>query len=316
MTKSSRRGFVTSTMAAGAAALSAVPNVLASSSNAAAQGGGKEKLKFVVEVGNVGNGSVEDAIQYAKDLQFPAISVTWPRVPGFQETGVVDADRLKAIKAQIEQAGLLCHSMQGSIPRGVLAGGAEADAQYEKLARTFQAMGAAKIDLLMAFAPASRNAQWDQVVGFYKRIMKDLEANGVRIASHSGGLLNSYASMSRLIQAVPSPNNGFCFCTGNVWHAEHEKIYDIPAEVAKRFFFVHVRNVKTGEGEKEYYFDQGDINMPRLLASINKAGFRGYIRSEHLPTDRYNKPSAQSDVGTAWAQGYMRALQELNAIGT
>jgi D-mannonate dehydratase len=311
MSKTSRRGFVTSTLAAGAAALSVAPQpVLASSSNAAFQGGGKEKLKFVVEVGNIGSGNVDDAIQYAKDLGIQAISVPWERVPGFRENGSVDADRLKAIRAQVEQAGLVFHSMQASIPRGVLAGGAEAEAQFEALRRSFQAMSAARVDLLMAFAPVSRNASWDQVVGFYRRLMKDAEPSGVRIASHTLGTLMTYAAMNRLIQEVPSPNNGFCFCTGNVWHGEGEKIYDIPPQVASRFFFIHIRQVKTGLGEKPFWFDEGDIDFPKMLGALRKAGFRGYWRSEHLPTDNYGKPMA-SDVGTAWVQGYMRALQQL-----
>lgn len=307
MRKSSRRGFVTNTVAAGAAAFAAVPG---QSWAAAPQGAAGEKLKFVVEVGNIGTGSVEEAILYAKDLGIPAISVPWVRVPGFQEAGSLDAGRLKAVRAQVEQAGLMFHSMQGSIPRGTLAGGAEAETQFDAVRRSFEAMAEAKVDLLMAFAPASRNAQWEQIVEFYGRLMKEVEPHGIRVASHSGGSIRSYAALSRLIEAVPSPNNGICFCTGNVWHDEFENIYNIPPELARRFFFVHIRNVKTGEGEKEYWFDEGDIDIPRMMAALRDVGYRGYIRSEHLPTDRYGKPP-ESDVGTAWAQGYMRAVQQL-----
>jgi D-mannonate dehydratase len=302
---------MTGAIAAGAAALSGVPEkALAGNSNAGSQGPGKEKLNFVVEAGNIGTGSLEEAIQYAKDLGIPAISVPWVRVPGFQEKGVVDAGRLKAIRAQIEAAGLVFHSMMASIPREVLAGGAEADARFAALRQSFEAMAAARVDLLAAFAPARRDVAWDQLVGFYRRLMKDLEPNGVRFASHSGGAILTYAAMNRLLQEVPSPNNGFCFCTGNVWHGEGEKIYDIPQQLANRFFYVHMRNVKTGQGEKEYWFDEGDINVPKMIAALRKVGYRGYIRSEHLPTDHYGQ-ARESDVGTAWAQGYMRAVQQL-----
>jgi D-mannonate dehydratase len=311
MARSSRRRFVTSTIAAGAAAFGAVPGqVLASRSNAGFQGRGKEKMRFVVEAGNIGGGSLEEAIQYAKDLGIPAMSVPWVRVPGFKEKGVVDADRLKAIRVQVEQAGLVFHSMMASIPREVLAGGAEADAQFAALRQSFQAMAAARVDLLSAFAPARKDVPWEQLVGFYRRLMKELEPNGVRFASHSGGAFVTYATMSRLLQEVPSPNNGFCFCTGNVWHGEGERIYDIPPQLAARFFYVHMRNVKTGQGEKEYWFDEGDIDVPKMIGALGKVGYRGYIRSEHLPTDHYGQPR-ESDVGTAWAQGYMRAVQQL-----
>ena len=158
--------------------------------------------------------------------------------------------------------------------------------------------------------PLRKDVPWEQLVAFYRRLMKELEPNGIRFASHSGGLLVSYAMMSRLLKEVPSPNNGFCFCTGNVWHAEGERIYDIPPQLAGRFFYVHMRNVKTGQGEKEYWFDEGDIDIPRMMGALRKVGYRGYIRSEHLPTDHYGQPR-ESDVGTAWAQGYMRAIQQL-----
>ena len=310
MSTSSRRGFVTGTIAAGAAALTAAPS-MAGNSNAGFQGGAKEKLKFVVEVGNIGGGTVEEAIAYAQKLQIPAISVPWVRVPGFQENGFLDGDKLKAVRAQIEQAGLLFHSMQGSIPRPALTGGAEGEKAFVSLRKTFQAMGAAKADLLMGFVPAPQNAPWEQVVTLYRNLMKEMEPAGIRLASHTYQAINNWATMSKLIKDVPSPNNGFTYCTGNVWHGEHENIYNIPSDVASRIWFLHIRNVKTGQGEKEFWFDQGDIDFPKLLASLRKIGYKGYMRSEHLPTDNYRLPKDQSDLGTAWVQGYMRAMQQL-----
>jgi sugar phosphate isomerase/epimerase len=311
MGKSSRRRFVANTIAAGAAAFGAVPGrVLAGASHAGLQARAREKMNFVVEAGNIGSGSLEEAIQYAKDLGIPAMSVPWVRVQGFKETGVLDGDRLKAVRAQIEQAGLVFHSMMASIPREVLAGGAEADTRFAALRQNFQAMATARVDLLSAFAPARNDVPWDQLVGFYRRLMKDLEPTGVRFASHSGGAFITYAKMSQLLKDVPSPNNGFCFCTGNVWHGEGEKIYDIPPQLASRFFYVHMRSVKTGQGEKEFWFDEGDIDVPKMIGALRKVGYRGGIRSEHLPTDHYGQ-ARESDVGTAWAQGYMRAVQQL-----
>lgn len=311
MSKASRRRFVTSTVAAGAAAFAAgSAQVLAGQARGAAPGRTKEKLHFVVEAGNIGGGSLEEAIQYAKDLGIPAVSVPWVRVQGFKETGVLDVERLKVIRGQLDQAGLVFHSMMASISRDVLAGGSAAETQFTALRQNFQAMAAVKVDLLSAFAPARKDVPWDQLVAFYRRLMKDLEPNGVRFASHSGGALLTYAAMIKLLQDVPSPCNGFCFCTGNVWHGEGEKIYDIPPQLAARFFYVHMRNVKTGQGEKEFWFDEGDIDIPKMIAALKKVGFRGGIRSEHLPTDHYGQ-ARESDVGTAWAQGYMRAVQQL-----
>ena len=55
MSTPSRRRFVTTTLAAGAAAFSAGPTrVLASTSRPDLQGRAKEKMNFVVEAGNIG----------------------------------------------------------------------------------------------------------------------------------------------------------------------------------------------------------------------------------------------------------------------
>jgi D-mannonate dehydratase len=309
MSKSSRRGFVTSTMAAGVAAFSAAPeHVLAGNLNPVYQVRGKEKpMKFAVEMGTIGGGTPEDAIQYCKDLEIEGISVPWGRVPGFREKGYVEADRLKALRAQIEEAGLTLPAMVTSVPATAVGSGAEADARFEDIRRNLKSMAAAKVDTLVTFVPASQKTPWEQVVGLYRRLLQEAEPCGVRIATHTSGGLRTYAALNRLMQDVPSANNGLCYCTGNIWHGEGEKMYDIPRQLSSKIFFMHIRNVRTGLGEKEFYFDQGDIDFPRLVGVLKKIGHRGYLRSEHLPTDHYGQPRA-SDVSTAWAVGYMKAL--------
>jgi sugar phosphate isomerase/epimerase len=307
MSKSSRRSFVTSAVAAGAAAFSAVPNTLLANPSAADQSK-DSSIKFVAEVGNIGTCTVEETIQYAKDLKMEGLSVPWVRVPGFQQNGFIEAEPVKAIRAKIEDAGLVFHSMMASLPRTLTGTGPDAEKDFGNLRKSLQAMNAAKADLLSAFVPVPRTGPWEDVVSLYRKLMKEFEPAGVRIASHSGGRLNTWAALIQLMKDVPSASNGICYCTGNVWHGEHEKIYDIPAPVAEKIYYIHIRNVKTGEGEKEYWFHEGDIDFRKLVASIRKIGYKGYLRSEHLPTDHYNLPVRQSDVGTAWAQGYMRAI--------
>ncbi len=308
MGKSSRRSFVTSAVAAGAAAFSAVPGELLANQSAAAERNKGGSIKFVAEVGNIGDCTVEETIQYAKDLKMEGLSVPWVRVPGFQQNGFIEAEPVKAIRVKIEEAGLVFHSMMASLPRTLAGTGPDAEKEFGNLRKSLQAMNAAKADLLSAFVPVPRTGPWEDVVSLYSKLMKEFEPAGVRIASHSSGRLNTWAALIQLMKDVPSKCNGICYCTGNVWHGELEKIYDIPAPVAEKIYYIHIRNVKTGQGEKEYWFHEGDIDFRKLVASIRKIGYNGYLRSEHLPTDHYNLPTRQSDVGTAWAQGYMRAI--------
>jgi mannonate dehydratase len=117
--------------------------------------------------------------------------------------------------------------------------------------------------------------------------------------------------MKRLLEGAPSPYNGICYCTGNVWHVEGEGMYDVIRRLGEKIFFVHIRNVKTGQGEKEYWFDKGDVDMLKVIQALKDINYRGDVRSEHLPTDLYRnapQPPGISDIGTAFAVGYMRAL--------
>ena len=110
----------------------------------------------------------------------------------------------------------------------------------------------------------------------------------------------------------PSEYNGVCLCTGNVWHGEGENMYEATRKLGDKIFFVHVRDVRTGLGEKEFWFHKGDVDIPRVIQVLKEIGYDGYIRSEHLPTDRYRDHvptlSGVSDVGTAWSTGYLRAI--------
>ena len=75
---------------------------------------------------------------------------------------------------------------------------------------------------------------------------------------------------------------------------------------------MHIRDVKTGMGEKEFWLDKGDIDIPRVVRVLQEIGYDGFLRSEHLPTDMYRTHvptlSGVSDVGSAWSTGYLRAL--------
>jgi hypothetical protein len=164
MSKSSRRSFVTSAVAAGAAAFSAVPGQLLANPGAAEESTGSS-TRFVAEVGNIGECTVEETIQYARDLKMEGISVPWVRVPGFQQNGFIDAEPVKAIRAKIEEAGLVFHSMMASLPRTLAGTGPDSEKDFGNLRKSLQAMNAAKADLLSAFVPVPRTGSTTSTSG-------------------------------------------------------------------------------------------------------------------------------------------------------
>jgi D-mannonate dehydratase len=273
----------------------------------------KERLmKLAVELGNIGDSSPEATIRYCQDLGIEGISVPWAQVPGYEDKGYVEADRLKALRAQIEDGGIALASMVAWVPPAVTAGDAKAEALFGNLRRSMESMAAAGADTLVAFSPITQETPWEQAAGFYRRFVDVAERCKVRIATHTHGILKTQEVLTRLMQAAPSAYNGLCFCTGNIWHGEGEKTYDVLRQLKDKIFFVHIRNVKTGMGEKEYWLDQGDVDIPRVVQVLKEIGYSGYLRSEHLPTDHYGRHiptvSGVSDVSAAWAMGYLRAF--------
>jgi len=269
-------------------------------------------MKIAVEQGTIGDNSLEATIRYCQDLGIQGISVPWTAVPGYGDKGYIEVAPVKTIRAQIEDAGLALASMVAWVPSAIIAGDAKAKALFGNLQRSMEAMAAAGSDTVIAFPPMNEEAQWPQAAGFYGKFAEVGEQCKVRIANHPHGILKTYRAMTRMMDAGPSPYNGICFCTGNVWHGEGDKMYDVLRQLKDKLFFVHIRQVKTGMGEKEYWLDQGDIDIPRVVQVLKEIGYSGYTRSEHLPTDRYGRhtptPSGVSDVSTAWVVGYLRAL--------
>jgi D-mannonate dehydratase len=295
---------MTSTMAAGAAALTGFPERVVSQVRNTGR-----RMKFTVDIGAVGtNGTPEETIQYCKDLEIEGVSVPWPRVPGYQEKGYIDPDRVKALKAQIEEAGLTLSAMVLTLPETAVSGTADGEAAIENARRSLKAMAAAKVDTLVTFVPVNLQTPWEQVVGVFHKLVPEAERSGVRLATHTGAKgLATYERLFQLIHDVPSANVGFTYCTGNMWHDSHEKMYDIPREISSKIFFVHVRSVRSETGEKEYFFDQGDIDFPRVVAAFKKFGYSSWVRSEHMPMMHSGRPGAM-DLTAAWALGYMKAL--------
>jgi mannonate dehydratase len=201
------------------------------------------------------------------------------------------------------------------VPPAITAGDAEAEALFDDLRRSMEAMAAVGADTLMAFPPLRQKPSWEQLAGFYRKFVGLAEQCEIRSATHIGGVLNTYEALARLMEDAPSAYNGVCLCTGNLWHGDGEKLYDSTRKLGDKIFFVHIRDVKTGMGEKEFWLDKGDIDIARVLRVLEEIGYDGFLRSEHLPTDRYGRHvptlSGVSDIGSAWSTGYLRALMSL-----
>lgn len=291
---------------------------------ASVRGKGQNAMELAVQIGNVADGSLGGTIQYCRDLEVKRLIVPFNAVPGFAEDGYLGSDNLWSVKNQIEDAGMGCSVMVTTV-RGqpqlsdMIMGGLEGETQFANLSRSMECMSDAGMDTLLMFLtlekpqdPKEESARWDRLVGLYRKLTTEAENCGVKIATHTVSradryILWDYKGLQRLFQEVPSPSNGVCFCIGNFWLSEGAEIYDVIRSLGERLLFVHLRSTRQGLGETPFWFDAGGPDYSRILQALKDIDYRGDMRAEHMPEVAGEN---RSDIGTAWAIGYMKALMQ------
>jgi mannonate dehydratase len=164
---------------------------------------------------------------------------------------------------------------------------------------------------------------WEHLVCFLEHAVPVAEKAGVKLAAHQddppaielcgvGRLLTDHEAMQRLIDTVPSPNNGLEFCQGTVAEMGPKKTVDAIRRFAGqgKIFYVHFRNVR-GAFPKfdEVFIDEGDVDMLEAMRAYKEAGYDGVLIPDHAP--RVAGDSNFGHRGRAFALGYMRALLQM-----
>ena len=274
-------------------------------------------MKLAVQVGSVADGTLQGAIRYCRDLEVDRLVVGYTQVPGFGERGYLDLETVKGMKQEIEDAGMSFSVMVYWAPKPMVMGAPEGEAQFSNLCRGLEVMGEVGADILSMFAsldrpedPSEEEARWGLLVGFYRKLMAQAEQCGVKVALHTvarpgSNMLWDNQAVDRLMGDVPSPSNGVTFCVGNFWNSDAGRIYDIIRRRGDKVFFVHMRSTKQSLGETPFWFDSGGPDFQRIVQALREIGYRGDLRAEHMPEV---VDENRSDIGTAWALGYMKAL--------
>ena len=172
---------------------------------------------------------------------------------------------------------------------------------------------------------------WDRIDYFLKRVVPAAEEAKVKIALHPQDpgmpkgqgwrgvetVLGSVEGLKRFVETSASPYHGLNFCQGTVSEMlakPGEEIYDVIRYFGSRgkIFNVHFRNIRGGFLKfQEVLPDDGDVDMPRALATYREVGYDGMIMPDHVP-------QIVGDVGGqkafAFCFGYIQALlQQLRA---
>lgn len=215
--------------------------------------------------------------------------------------------------------------------------------EVDNLLCTIQALGGAGvqtalhyIDLAQSQDPADDSRYWAGLVEVHRELMAQAEGANVRLANHAiwrclpdplreealraGVTMASYrqyrpagwrgpylltdaAGIVRLLDAVPSPNNGVCFCTGMYITGG-----DLPSLIDTfkgKIYYSQMRDIRGGRwpASEEVFLGEGEIDFANILRLLRSAGYDSLIGPEHL-----GNPRQPGEDLEAKAVAYLQAL--------
>ncbi len=164
---------------------------------------------------------------------------------------------------------------------------------------------------------------WENYRYFIRAVMPAARAAGVNMALHPddpplpalAGIARIFGTPEAFEQAIaiePCPNHGITFCQANfkLMGADLEHWFRHWAGQGK-IHFVHIRDV-TGNAEDftETFHDQAEVDMPGMFRMYYEAGFRGPLRSDHVPSMEGEEPEipGYGTLGRIFATGYFKGI--------
>ncbi|MEC7564455.1 MAG: mannonate dehydratase [Planctomycetota bacterium] len=190
----------------------------------------------------------------------------------------------------------------------------------------------AEIDQAVSLDDASRSLEhevlsadslWENLTYFLEQVIPRAEQLGIDLAMHPDDpplesfmgrsrIMNQVAGFQRLVELVPSPRNGICFCQGSFVEMGApipETIYLLGEHIR----YVHFRDVRgTHDHFTETFHDNGPTNMVAAMRAYQEIGFQGSIRPDHVPQlyGEHEGEPGYTQLGRLHAWGYMRGLMD------
>lgn len=162
---------------------------------------------------------------------------------------------------------------------------------------------------------------WKNLEDFLKAVVPVAEKAGVSLAMHpddpplgelfgNARIMNSVENFERLVNLVPSPSNGICFCQAN-FVAMGADVPEPIRRLGKYISYVHFRDIKgTAESFVETFHDNGPTDMAESIRALKEIGFDGPVRPDHVPQleGEGDENPGYTMLGRLFAFGYIRGL--------
>ncbi len=170
---------------------------------------------------------------------------------------------------------------------------------------------------------------WDNLQRFLDAILPVAEAAGVTLAMHpddpplpsflgKARIMNSVESFERLLELYDSPRNAICFCQGS-FATMGVNIPNVIRRLGPNIAYVHFRDVRgTPEDFVETFHDNGPTDMAEAIHMLQKVGFEGPIRPDHVPQlyGEENGEPGYTMLARLFAFGYIRGLLDVTTHET
>lgn len=118
------------------------------------------------------------------------------------------------------------------------------------------------------------------LIDFITEIIETADTLGIKMVIHPDDppypifglprVVSTASQLRKLFQAVPSLNNGLCFCTGSFGVRADNKLQEMVREFAERIHFIHLRSTKRNAAG-DFYEDnhlEGDADMFNVVREI------------------------------------------------